>query len=96
VRDRLASLHPALPAWTLEFAYGRVLTRPALASLDRELLAVSILTALGRCDDALVGHARAALRLGASRDDVLAAVGSVPHSAGPGRRSDARAALERA
>jgi 4-carboxymuconolactone decarboxylase len=96
VAERLTDLHPVLPAWTLEFAYGRVLSRPVLPLLDRELLAVAILTALGRCDDALVGHARAALRLGATREDVDAAVGAVPYSGGEGKRSAARTALDRA
>jgi alkylhydroperoxidase/carboxymuconolactone decarboxylase family protein YurZ/ADP-ribose pyrophosphatase YjhB (NUDIX family) len=96
IAERLTDLHPVLPAWTLEFAYGRVLSRLGLALLDRELLAVSTLTALGRCDDALVGHARAALRLGASRADMDAAVAAVPYSAGEGKRSAARAVLARA
>jgi 4-carboxymuconolactone decarboxylase len=95
VRAGLASLHPLLPAWTLEFAYGRVLARPALDLAVRELLAVSILTAMGRADDALLGHMRAAVRLGASRDAVAGAVAVVPASAGAGRRAAARERLER-
>jgi 4-carboxymuconolactone decarboxylase len=95
VRRGLAALHPLLPSWTIEFAYGRVLSRPVLPILARELLAVSILGALGSCDDALVGHARAAGRLGASDEDLLAAVGAIPSSAGAGRRPAARSVLAR-
>ena len=91
----LASLHPALPAWTIENAYGRVLSRPALPLATRELLAVSILTALGGCDDALLGHMRAAVRLGASSDRVAGAVAVVPSSVGDGKRAAARAVLGR-
>jgi 4-carboxymuconolactone decarboxylase len=95
VRRGLAGLHPLLPAWTLDFAYGRVLARPALALATRELLAVSILTALGRADEALLGHMRAALRLGASRDAVAGAIAVVPPACGTGKRAAARALLPR-
>jgi 4-carboxymuconolactone decarboxylase len=95
VREGLLRLHPLLPAWTQEFAYGRVLSRPTIDLATRELLAVSILAALGRVEDALLGHMRAALRLGAAKDAVLAAVAVVPPSAGEGRRAAARAVAER-
>ena len=91
VTKGLAGLHPLLPSWTKDFAYGRVLTRAALDPATRELLAVSILTALGRCDDALLGHMRAAVRLGASQDAVSGAIAVVPASAGVGKRAAARA-----
>jgi len=95
VRRGLGGLHPLLPAWTTEFAYGRVLAREALELPTRELLGVSILTALGRCDDALLGHMRAAVRLGASKEAVAGAIAVVPPTAGAGRRAAARAVLER-
>jgi len=95
VTKGLAGLHPLLPAWTKEFAYGRVLARDALELATRELLGVAILTALGRADDALLGHMRAAVRLGASRDAVLGAIAVVPASAGPGKRAAARAVAAR-
>jgi 4-carboxymuconolactone decarboxylase len=96
VREGLAALHPALPAWTVEFAYGRVLSRPALDLATREVLAVAILAALGRCDDALRGHAKAAMRLGVPREALSGAIAVVPSSAGEGRRAAARLVLERA
>lgn len=95
VRAGLASFHPLLPAWTTEFAYGRVLARPALPLVERELLAVALLTALGRADDALLGHMRAAVRLGASPVAVAGAVAVVPPSCGAGKRAAARALLAR-
>ena len=91
----LTGLHPLLPTWTKEFAYGRVLSRDALDLPTRELLGVAILTALGRCDDALLGHMRAAMRLGASMDAVAGAIAVVPASVGPGKRAAARALLTR-
>ena len=96
VRAGLAALHPLLVPWTIEHAYGRVLARPGLAAPVRELLGVSILTALGGQDDALLGHARAALRLGVPRSHVDGAVAVVPHSAGDGKRASARAVVARA
>ena len=95
VRAGLAGLHPLLPAWTFEFAYGRVLARPGLDLVTRELLGVAILTAMGRADDALLGHMRAAIRAGASREAVTGAVSVVPASAGAGKRAAARELLER-
>jgi alkylhydroperoxidase/carboxymuconolactone decarboxylase family protein YurZ/ADP-ribose pyrophosphatase YjhB (NUDIX family) len=96
VREGLAALHPALAAWTLEHAYGTVLARTAdLNLLERELLAVSILTALGGLEDPLLGHMRAAVRLGAGADALAAAIQVVPASVGEDRREDARALLAR-
>ena len=73
VRAGLERLHPDLADWTVVFAYGKVLARPALPLLERELLAVSILTAMAGLDAPLRGHARAAERLGASRRVLAAA-----------------------
>jgi 4-carboxymuconolactone decarboxylase len=95
VTKGLTGLHPLLPAWTKEFAYGRVLSRDGLELATRELLGVAILTALGRADDALLGHMRAAVRLGASKDAVLGAIAVVPASVGPGKRAAARAVAAR-
>ncbi len=70
----LAELDEALARWTKQFAYGTVLCREGGLTLrERELLAVSILTALGNSAAPLEGHRRAALRLGASDADVASA-----------------------
>jgi alkylhydroperoxidase/carboxymuconolactone decarboxylase family protein YurZ len=89
----LAALDPRLPAWTLEHAYGRVLARPGIALVDRELLAVSMLTALGDLEEPLLGHMRGAVRLGATPADVAAAIDAVPDSPGATTKSRARALL---
>jgi alkylhydroperoxidase/carboxymuconolactone decarboxylase family protein YurZ len=91
----LAALDPLLPAWTLEHAYGRVLARSALPLLERELLAVSLLTALGALEEPLLGHLRGARRLGASSADLAAAVDAVPPEVDEARRAAARALLAR-
>lgn len=92
----LVALDPVLARWTLEHAYGRVLAREGVLTLvERELLAVAILTALGGLDDPLLGHMRACVRLGCTADQVAAAVACVPASVGEGRREDARQLLAR-
>jgi len=92
----LESLDPVLARWTIEHAYGRVLARSGVLSLlERELLAVSVLTALGRLEDPLLGHMRAALRVGATRDQVAGAVAVVPASCGEAKKAAARSLLGR-
>ena len=87
---------PVLAQWTIENAYGRVLCREgALSLLERELLAVSILTAMGGLEAPLLGHMRAVLRLGGTSEQVRAAVQVVPSSYGEARRASAQALLER-
>lgn len=73
VRDRLFARHPALAAMILEHAYGRVLSRPGLTPVERELLAVAAL-AVTRQDRQLMSHVRGAVRCGASRETVRRAV----------------------
>lgn len=96
VLDGLVALDPVLARWTLEHAYGRVLARQGtLTLLERELLAVAILTALGGLDEPLLGHMRACVRLGATSEAVAGVIEAVPASVGEGRRDAARALLAR-
>ena len=96
VLGRLQALDPVLARWTIEHAYGRVLAREGVLTLcERELLAVSVLTALGRLEDPLLGHMRAALRVGATREQVAGAVAVVPASVGEARKAAARGLLGR-
>ncbi|MDJ0521716.1 MAG: carboxymuconolactone decarboxylase family protein [Planctomycetota bacterium] len=92
----LEALDPMLARWTIEHAYGRVLAREGVLTLrERELLAVSVLTALGGLAEPLLGHMRAALRVGATKDQVAGAVAVVPSILGERAKSDARALLGR-
>ncbi|NOT34927.1 MAG: hypothetical protein HOP12_12255, partial [Candidatus Eisenbacteria bacterium] len=43
VRAALRSHHPALEAWVIEHAYGRVLSRGALEMKERELVTLALL-----------------------------------------------------
>ena len=65
VLERLLALDGELPAWVIEDAYGRVMSRPGLAAAQRERLAVVMLCAL-RLRNQLSGHVRGALRCGAT------------------------------
>jgi len=97
IRRGLEALDPLLARWTIEHAYGRVLAREGVLTLrERELLAVSVLTALGGLEAPLLGHMRAALHVGATRGEVEAVVAVVPSSFGEERREVARRLLERA
>lgn len=65
VRAFLTKLDEPLATWIREHAYGRVLTRRALKTKERELLAVAALAFTGQ-EKQLVSHARGAMRCGAS------------------------------
>jgi len=69
VRAMLARHHGELHDFVLEAAYGRVLSRPALPPLSRELLAAGALAVMDQVPQ-LLAHARGALHFGADRTAV--------------------------
>lgn len=69
----LTSLHPDFATWILEYGYGRVLSRPGLDILTKELIAVAVLCVLG-WERQFESHIRGAINVGGTRDDVMAAV----------------------
>lgn len=69
VRTLLASCHGEFHDFVLEAAYGRILTRPRLAPLRRELLAVGLLAAQEQ-QRQFLAHARGALHFGATREQL--------------------------
>lgn len=73
VEAMLKGCHAELHAFVFEVAYGRVLARPGLAARDRELLAAAMLAAQDQPRQ-FVSHALGALRLGADRAQLHAAV----------------------
>lgn len=73
VLEALATYHPELPGMILEWAYGRVLSRPSLDGATRELMAVAALTVTGD-ERQLSSHVRGALRLGSNRKALDAAL----------------------
>ena len=73
MRARLSEFRPDFAAWVLEHAYGRVLSRPGLDPALRELLSVCVLAAMDQPAQ-FESHARGALRLGATHDELLSAL----------------------
>jgi 4-carboxymuconolactone decarboxylase len=73
VLGKLEGLHPDFARFVIRDAYGQVLGRPFLAIVDRELMAVAMLAALGLRAQ-LRAHVHGALRVGATAADVRAAV----------------------
>lgn len=71
VRAMLHGFHEAFEGFVLESAYGRILSRPGLPPVDRELLAVAALAAMNQIPQ-LIAHARGALRFGAAPEDLRA------------------------
>jgi 4-carboxymuconolactone decarboxylase len=65
LRENVARLHPDLERWMLEEGYGKVLGRPGLALVDRELCIVALLAGLD-APRQLHSHLRGALNVGAS------------------------------
>jgi 4-carboxymuconolactone decarboxylase len=68
---RMSGFHPDLARWILEDGYGKVLSRPILSLRERELIVVALLSAL-RLPLQLESHVRGALRVGATKRDVVA------------------------
>ncbi len=68
------TLHPDLAVWMEEHGYGRVLARAGLGVIERELVTVAALAALG-WERQLVSHVLGARRVGASDAAVQAALG---------------------
>jgi alkylhydroperoxidase/carboxymuconolactone decarboxylase family protein YurZ len=94
VRRHLDRHQPLFARWVLEHAYGRVLARPGLAADRRELLACAALAVLGQ-DRQLAGHARGAVRCGATPEEVADVLDAVADLASSERIDAARAIVER-
>lgn len=73
LRREMRRLHPALDRWAVTEGYGKVLGRPALPLVDRELCIVALLAVRGR-EAQLHSHLRGALEVGAEPGAVEAAL----------------------
>ncbi len=65
LRPNIAALHPALDMWMIVDGYGKVLSRPGLDIVRRELCVIAV-CAVGRQDRQLHSHLHGALHVGAS------------------------------
>ncbi len=76
LRENVRVLHPALDAWMVRDGYGRVLARPGLDLIRRELCVIAE-TAVLEAGPQLLSHLRGALNAGATVQLVGEAVGIV-------------------
>jgi 4-carboxymuconolactone decarboxylase len=91
----VTTLHPDLAAWMEEHGYGRVLGRPGLGVIARELITVAALGALG-WERQLVSHVLGAKRVGASDAAIEAALDAGAAAADPRARAIVERTRERA
>jgi 4-carboxymuconolactone decarboxylase len=76
LRENVRALHPALDAWMITEGYGRVLSRPGLDLMRRELCTIAQIAVLGTPRQ-LHSHLRGALQAGAVRSAVEQALSLV-------------------
>lgn len=88
------TLHPDLAVWMEEHGYGRVLARPGLGVVARELITVAALAALG-WERQLVSHVLGAERVGAGERAIGEALAIGGRAADPGARAIAERTWER-
>lgn len=73
LRDNISRLHPDMEKWMLEEGYGKVIGRPGLDLMVRELCIVGVLIGLD-APAQLYSHLRGAVNAGATLEDLEAAV----------------------
>jgi len=94
LRDNVRALHPALDTWMVVDGYGKVLSRPALGLLLRELCIVAACAASTQRPQ-LRSHLRGALNCGATRDDLAHTLATLTDVITPGAMTAARDELAR-
>jgi len=96
MREAFAEIAPDFADMIVDFAYGDVISRPGLDPARRQLVTLTALTVLGAGTDLIETHARGALRVGLTRDEVVECVMQCAPFAGFPRAIAAMAALRRA
>ena len=71
VVEGVKEIAPDLANWTIEFAHGDVLSRPALDLRSREFATIAALTAMGSYPSLLKVHINAALRVGCKPEEIV-------------------------
>ena len=69
LQKNMREISPELEEWMIVEGYGKVLSRPQLGAVERELCTVAALTAMGK-ERQLLSHIKGALNVGADRDEV--------------------------
>lgn len=80
--DDLEDIAPDFGRFIIEFSYGDVFSRPGLDMRTRELAIISALTALGTANRQLKAHILGALKVGASREEIIETIMQVAVYAG--------------
>lgn len=89
LRPNIAALHPALDMWMIVDGYGKVLSRPGLDLVRRELCVIAV-CAVGRQDRQLHSHLHGALHVGASAALVEGALDALADLMAPADHARAR------
>jgi len=89
LRANVRSLHPDMESWMVEEGYGKVLGRPGLSLLERELCIVALLAVLD-VPQQLYSHLRGALNVGGTEEAVDGALEVGLQYAEPAARQRAR------
>ena len=80
--DDLENVAPDFGRFIIEFSYGDVFSRPGLDMRTRELGIISALTTLGTAERQLKAHILGALKVGASRQEIIETIMQVAVYAG--------------
>ncbi|MEX2282965.1 MAG: carboxymuconolactone decarboxylase family protein [Gemmatimonadota bacterium] len=89
LRENVIRLHPDLEQWMLNEGYGKVLARPGLDLLTRELCIIAVLASQD-APQQLYSHLRGALQAGSTPSEVDEVVLSVVRSLPSERAQEAR------
>jgi 4-carboxymuconolactone decarboxylase len=74
--DNMKSMSLDLHHWMIREGYGKVLSRPVLDPLERELCTIASLAVLSR-ERQLISHAKGALHVGADKEQLFEVIHSV-------------------
>ena len=85
----LASICPDFATMTIEWALAGVMGRPGLDLITRELMLIAACTTLGYAEPQLRAHIEAALRVGATREQVVETIVQMTFYAGGAATSNA-------
>lgn len=69
--ESLKDIAPDLGRFVVEFAYGKIYTRPSLDLKSREIATVAALTAMGNASPQLRDHIEGALNVGCTREEIV-------------------------
>lgn len=80
--ESFEAISPHLAQWTMEFAYGDILSRTGLESKTKHLAIATMMATVGNRADSLRRHVEGALRAGATKEEVIEAMMQVSVYAG--------------